>query len=699
MASLLLSVFTRENAIALLWASLAGTSALALLVWGLARRSSRKNNGMTQEIYKDHDIRNRLARWLTTALVVTGLLLALALVDSLGQSLYAVLTGSSSVGVWLTALFSSLGVFAGFSRWIAIFFSKGPKGDRPPLPLKLVATVAALLLVFLLLVSLNAASHAITWGLARPKGAPERLVNEDKKNEQVYGVEVRGSSAPLGMNVRVRSGQPDSVKPSTEARERDLGLAFLGFTGALLLSFLLGQTWPFVNRSTHQPIYGARLTRAYLGASNEKRWTSQYSLTEPVEDDDLDLARYWPPPEDNGAPLHLINVTINETIDGQSQVQQQDRKGLGMALGPGGISAGVKHHMILDLGDDTKKNPWGEPIREIHPPSDFRVFDYQQENGMPRFRGEMLPLGAWVSISGAAFSTGTGLRTSLGMSLLAGFGNVRLGRWWDSGIVRKREWGSRKISLRVEDVLARLLPVQTYLLDEFLARFPGTARRHWYLSDGGHFENMGGYELVRRRLPFIVIVDGEMDADYTCEGLANLVRKARIDFGAEVRFLTEDQLDEVVHKAVRPYVGTLEQLRRGKWSVQEEQNGAGPHGRLEEAGETGLSLAHAALGRITYDSNPKAVSWLLYVKPTLTGREPVDILEYHKAHSKFPHEPTIDQYFDEPQWESYRRLGQYIAEMLFGEIEQLLPGAGSSQKTLLKDWGWQPDEIAKKTYS
>ena len=42
---------------------------------------------------------------------------------------------------------------------------------------------------------------------------------------------------------------------------------------------------------------------------------------------------------------------------------------------------------------------------------------------------------------------------------------------------------------------------------------------------------MGGYELIRRKLPMIVVIEAEDDADYTFEGIANLVRKARIDFG------------------------------------------------------------------------------------------------------------------------------------------------------------------------
>ena len=703
--SSLLAAFTWGNwKLFPVWATLAVITVLAFGYLRLAAtrvpdKHSREEPGQSEdtkvrrEIHRNHDLRNRLGLWVTGALVATALLLVVALVDSLGQTVYAVLKGESSLGAWLAGTFGSLGILAGFGRWIAMFFSKGPQGGRPSLPLTLIATIAAVVIVLLLLVTVDTASHAIAFGLKPPAGAPAGLLETKEKGP--YSVDVKGGGAAV-LDMRLVTSANEE-KGSEEGRgERNAMLAFLGFASTLLLSIFFGQTWPFVNRSSHLPLYAARLTRAYLGASNRKRHNGT-NITEPVEGDDTDLSRYWPPPEKNGAPIHLINVTINETIDGRSQIQQQDRKGLGMALGPCGLSAGVRHHLVVPLGNKEKmKEPEDAPIYAVFPQGEkaFRVFDYPDET----FSGEALPLGTWLSISGAAFSTGTGMRTSLGLSFLAGLANVRLGRWWDSGVVRKpqppepgKKPPRRKLSLQIEDVSARLFPVQTYLLDEFLARFPGTSRRHWYLSDGGHFENMGGYELLRRRLRFILIVDGEMDADFTYGGLANLVRKARIDFGAEVRFLTEDQLDKVLVPEVRPYIGTLDQLKRGVWKDVPEDESK-PHGHLETPSREGFSLAHAALARVTYasaDGDPEAFSWLLYVKPTLTGREPVDVREYHAAHPIFPHEPTIDQFFDEAQWESYRRLGEYIADVLFCKVGNLLPEG--DDKTLLRDWKWTPD--------
>jgi hypothetical protein len=81
--------------------------------------------------------------------------------------------------------------------------------------------------------------------------------------------------------------------------------------------------------------------------------------------------------------------------------------------------------------------------------------------------------------------------------------------------------------------------------------------------------------------------------------------------------------------------------------------------------ETGLSLRHAAIATVTYLDDPGTTSTLLLIKPTLIGEEPQDVINYHSSNPAFPQQTTADQFFDEAQWESYRRLGQHIAERLF----------------------------------
>jgi hypothetical protein len=76
------------------------------------------------------------------------------------------------------------------------------------------------------------------------------------------------------------------------------------------------------------------------------------------------------------------------------------------------------------------------------------------------------------------------------------------------------------------------------------------------------------------------------------------------------------------------------------------------------------SRKHAALFSVTYADNPRQRSLLLYVKATVTGDESQDIGHYHTGYREFPHEATADQFFDEPQWESHRALGEHIVAKL-----------------------------------
>jgi hypothetical protein len=243
-----------------------------------------------------------------------------------------------------------------------------------------------------------------------------------------------------------------------------------------------------------------------------------------------------------------------------------------------------------------------------------------------------------------------GQNTSLGFSLLAGLANVRLGYWWDSYVKprerRKSEvapgktgWGGR--------VFSALFPVQSYLLDEWLARFHGPARRHWYLSDGGHFENTAVYELLRRRVPHIICCDCGADPTYDFTDIANLIRKARIDFGAEIQLVSKDELRTVcsqVPEDVLQHLGMPETFDKGR------KKGRQPHALL------------AVAQFPTKETDKFDFSLILFLKPSLSGDEPLDLWEYDVHRKDFPQESTADQFFDEAQWESYRKLGEHIAE-------------------------------------
>lgn len=424
------------------------------------------------------------------------------------------------------------------------------------------------------------------------------------------------------------------------------------WTAAAALTFAFGVARPFVNLSSHSTLYAQRLTRAYLGASNPARLAGGTTISETLPGDGFALGDYRP--FERGGPLHLINVTLNETVSGTSQIEQRDRKGRPMAVGPCGVSVGRAHHALW-TGDTGGRHlsRAGQPDASAA----FQVFPAAES----AFECDPLSLGEWTSISGAAFTTGLGSRTSLALSLLLGLANVRLGHWWDSGI-KPRYRGRRQPGSSARRLAASLLafaqPVYFHLLAELLARFPGTASRWWYLSDGGHFENTGACELIRRRVGFILVCDAGCDPKYTFQDLANLVRKARTDFDAEVVFYDRRQLDVLLPKTLRPYFGTMDDIRRLR---------AGPD---TPDGPPKEPCPHALLAAVFYDDPGRVKripdSVMVILKPVFSGDEPPDVADYWRGHRRFPQETTADQFFDEAQWESYRRLGEHVASRVFG---------------------------------
>lgn len=153
-----------------------------------------------------------------------------------------------------------------------------------------------------------------------------------------------------------------------------------------------------------------------------------------------------------------------------------------------------------------------------------------------------------------------------------------------------------------------------------------------HLSDGGHFDNSAAYELVRRHCRYIVVADCGADPKVRFDDISELIRRVREDFGVEI---------EIDVSPLRPDA-------------------------------TGYSRQHVAAGSIFYGGRGTSdVGTLIVVKPTLTGDEPPDVTQYRARNSDFPHESTGDQFFDEPQWESYRRLGEHIGRAAFAYVEDM----------------------------
>ncbi|MBK1833158.1 GMC family oxidoreductase [Roseibacillus ishigakijimensis] len=484
-----------------------------------------------------------------------------------------------------------------------------------------------------------------------------------------------------------------------------------------------GYAFEVLNRSSFHKSYAARLIRTYLGATNARRvFGAGGSGGENIKladgDDDLPFDQYHP--EKAGGPLHLINVCINETVDNASDRSILDRKALPMALGPAGVSVGRKYFAQWAAPDPHRR--WQKFFRRLHghdgperrherngkernalkaipllgDPHNFHVLGTRQGEAA---NAEPLSLGTWMAISGAAFSTGMGRRTSPLLSLFFGLVNFRLGYWWDSGI-----WANERPNRYPENIFrklsslpVRLFKVQSLLLAEWRGRFHGASRWFWHLSDGGHFEVTGAYELVRRRVPYIILVDAGEDPKYRNNDLALLERRVRVDFGAQIQWVPQPQsaafFGDSQEKAWNDIVTAANDMRPpdattapDSETLRESAHQARAHfgswidarylGSLDQLTRDFKGNGpHAALARITYEHGPgdqdspeRQVSWLLLIKPSLNRELSGDILNYASNWPHFPQDSTLDQSFDSAQWESYRALGQQIGNRVLRDL-------------------------------
>ncbi len=443
------------------------------------------------------------------------------------------------------------------------------------------------------------------------------------------------------------------------------GTALAAGLGATALAWLISlilthpKALAVVNRSSLAQEYGARLSRTYLGASNPaRRHPRGANVTEVIPGDDVaSILNYRP--HEAGGPIHLLNMTVNQTVDYTSLRGIRSRNGENLAVTSLAMTIGKVWHAgwaessaagHLDRGH-TPIVPLGHRPGEEHPLIDV--------TGVPAQRVEVLSLQQCMALSGAAVGPGLGQSTSLGTALLFGLANVRTGYWWDSGISEAARSGFPRLSFlrRLLYLIPRAFLTQSLLISEWIAIFPGPWKRYWNVSDGGFFENLGGYELIRRRIPRIILSDAGQDPDYVFADFGDLVRKARIDFDASIEPFPAQELDQFVTAGVLP-----EEVRERLGTLEELKPRTDPKGNI-----TGPARKHAALYRVRYQTGPRRSSLILYVKATITGDESADVKDYSDMHPQFPNESTINQFFDEAQWESYRSLGEHAASPLFAD--------------------------------
>ncbi|NIJ52760.1 patatin-like phospholipase family protein [Dyadobacter arcticus] len=394
-------------------------------------------------------------------------------------------------------------------------------------------------------------------------------------------------------------------------------IPFLILAAFIILGFIMAAAID-TNRFSLHAMYRARLIRAYLGASRPQTERSPDPFTGFDEKDNMPMgeldqqqtastrAKSMQKP-----PFHVVNLALN--LVSSRNLAWQERKAAA-------FSVTTLHAGAVNLG---YRRTRPDPLKQVSK-------NAGNDEIVPRLYGGKngISLGTAMTISGAAASPNMGYHSSPLIAFLMTMFNVRLG-WWlgNPGPAGDETFDRTTPFFAVKPIWDELL-ANTDELNNYV-----------YLSDGGHFENLGLYEMVLRRNRFILVSDAGCDEKCTLEDLGNAIRKIRIDLGIPVDFNEEFKIRARSNDPT---------LKGQPW----------------------------ALGRIRYSEVDKKSKLgaddvdgiLLYVKPGLYGREPRDVFNYASAKPTFPHESTGDQFFSESQFESYRALGKHIVEDLANSI-------------------------------
>jgi hypothetical protein len=252
-----------------------------------------------------------------------------------------------------------------------------------------------------------------------------------------------------------------------------------------------------------------------------------------------------------------------------------------------------------------------------------------------------LNIGTAMAISGAAAAPNLSIPSLRPLSATFALLNFRFGRW-----LRHPMEAIKDINRSATERRRKSRPGPRYLLREAFFKSsahvvaPDTgepiATEFVFLTDGGHVENLGIYELLKRKCALIIAVDGELDPDMMSFSLIQLERFARIDL--DIRIVLERGPIAARSRAVSKEVA--------------ERSVSAQHG------------PHVAIGLIDYPGSQAATrehGVLVYVKSSLSGDEEDYVMGYKAQHSAFPQESTLEQLFSQEQFECYRALGEHIA--------------------------------------
>lgn len=411
----------------------------------------------------------------------------------------------------------------------------------------------------------------------------------------IYVVRLMKSAPDL-----VPSLWPSALRPMGNITAHALWVVIGELAVCLIASYFIN-----INKFSLHGMYRMRLIRAYLGASNLCRNPNPFTGFD--ENDNIPMCELA-----KCKPLHVVNITLN-LVHGTNLAWQQRKAESFTSTRLHTGSCRVGYRSSATYGGRYKRVGHKTPIS----------------------------LGTAITISGAAASPNMGYHSSPLLTLVMTLFNARLGCWL----------GNPKSSSDVWQKPGPTLGIRGFI-DETLG-FTDDSNNWLYLSDGGHFENLGLYEMVLRRCHLIVVSDAGADPKYSYEDLANAIRKIRVDLGISIEFPNPTLPMSPAHKPSEEFPGH-----------------------------------HCAIGRIRYSAVDEGEDdgVLIYIKPSLNGNETPDIRYYATIEKTFPHQTTTDQFYDEAQFESYCRLGVHVIEEICREkfydpkgltLDEFVTAAGS----------------------
>ena len=355
-----------------------------------------------------------------------------------------------------------------------------------------------------------------------------------------------------------------------------------------------------VNFTSLHNFYRDRLSKAYLIS-----WDGTDDEDGLIQNDEQRLSKL----DVEHAPYHLINAAVNV-----EHRKEAFRKG--------------RH---ADFFIFSKHFIGGE------------LTDYCDTQAMESARSHV-NLGTAMAISGAAASPTMGKATIKPLIFAMAMLNIRLNYWLPNPrTVKKRA----RMALR--NPARRVGPF--YLILEMFGWLDADS---WNvnLSDGGHVENLGVFELLRRECRLIIVGDGECDPKLRFQAVAELKRLAQIDLGIKIEM---EGLDQIRNGLQRHAIGTIH-YKDGKI------------GKLVylKSSLLGDDALQSTLPDDFYESSPRRRDDRLYDQNAY--------IAYYKANNPaFPHESTADLFYDETQFECYRALGYKVAKSVFESDDTARP--------------------------